>query len=161
MLPALLTTALPAATRIQILALVLLALAAAAGLGAVAGYRHGLDVERGRHARSQAVTLERTAQDARAHAAAESDRRQATALHHASAAAAAGAARLDGQTHALQTARPDDPHWAADRLVRIDAALAIANGTPAPAGSLPRAVSAAAQSARPHPAKPATDRPAP
>lgn len=156
MLPVLLTTALPAAARLKILALGLLALAAAAGLGTVAGYRHGVDVERGRHAIGQAATLERTAQDARAHAAAESDRRQATALHHASAAAAAGAARLDGQTHALQTARPGDPHWTADRLVRIDAALAIANGTAAPAGSLPGAVSAAAQSAQP-----ATDRPAP
>ena len=147
---------LPLVSRLKRAAAGLVALAAAAGLGAVAGYRHGLDVERGRHARSQAVTLERAAQDARAHAAAESDRRQATALHHASAAAAAGAARLEGQTHALQTARPDDPRWPADRLMRIDAALAIANGTPAPAGSLSRAVSAAAQSAQP-----ATDRPAP
>ncbi|WP_133091861.1 hypothetical protein [Thauera propionica] len=150
MLPAHLDIVMPAAARLKILALGLLALAAAAGLGAVAGYRHGVDVERGRHAIGKAATLERAAQDARALTAAESDRRQAAALHDAHVAAAARAARIEGQAHALQTARPDDRHLSADHLVRLEAAIGIANhGTATAAGSLHGPVPNAAQPARP------------
>jgi hypothetical protein len=129
-------------------ALLLLAAAAAIGLGAFAGYQHGLYVERGRHALALQSAIVATHEAARADAAAESERRHAAALRDASAAAAARAARLTGQQHAAQTDRPDC-RWPADRRVLINAAVAVANATPAaPAGGLPAALPGTAEPAR-------------
>ena len=106
----------------------LLAIVAAAAMGGVAGYSHGLRVERGHHAIDMQAAIVAAAEDARAHAAAESERRQAAALQAERAAFVAREARLRGLLNAAQQEERPGCAWPADRRLHINAAVDAANG---------------------------------
>lgn len=113
-----------------------LVVAAAASLGGLAGYRHGLGVERGRHALAMQDAIVAAAEAAHADAQAESKRRQEAALRAARGEAAARAARLRGLLNAAQQGDRPGCAWPADRRMHINAAIDAANGraNPAPGG---------------------------
>ena len=115
------------------LARAVLLVTAAAGLGGVAGYRHGLDVERGSHARDMQAAILAAAEAARADTAAESQRRQDAALRAARNEASAREARLRGLLNAAQQEDRHDCAWPTDLRMHLNAAIDAANGRDSPA----------------------------
>ena len=125
--------------RIKRIAAGLVVVLAAASLGAVAGYRHGLDVERGHHALAMQDAIVATFEATRTDAEAEFRRRSEETERLDAATSASRAARRAGQLDAARTARPGVA-LPDDSVRALNRAVAAANAFDAAANSMPDVV---------------------